>query len=150
MSLITIFMYSFISLVLNDMLWWRIGGMMAKFREFYTSPLLYSQYQRMRGWMSSSRILYAPVTNKSLSPNAALNLSSSIYSFLCHGSYYSVLLKFYLQVSKYVLNGIRTRDPCFLTSTCKGEVKGKVITVLNQVPRHEDVLGEWRCSTTNP
>jgi hypothetical protein len=29
------------------------------------------------------------------------------------------------------------------------KVKGEVALVLNQAPRHEDVLGEWRCSSTH-
>jgi hypothetical protein len=27
----------------------------------------------------------------------------------------------------------------------KGKGKGKGVLVLNEVPRHEDVLGEWKC-----
>jgi hypothetical protein len=28
-------------------------------------------------------------------------------------------------------------------------VKGKIVPVLNKAPRHEDVLGEWRYSSTH-
>jgi len=33
------------------------------------------------------------------------------------------------------------------TDTDKG--KGKVVLVLNKAPRHEDILGEWRYSSTH-
>jgi hypothetical protein len=29
---------------------------------------------------------------------------------------------------------------------CKLKPKGEVVPVLKQAPRHDDVLGEWRCS----
>jgi hypothetical protein len=34
------------------------------------------------------------------------------------------------------------------TSCFIKRVKGKVVPVLNEAPRHEDVLGEWRYSST--
>jgi hypothetical protein len=33
--------------------------------------------------------------------------------------------------------------------TLKGKGEGKVVPVLNQAPRHEDVVGEWRYSSTH-
>jgi hypothetical protein len=39
-------------------------------------------------------------------------------------------------------------QPYDITYTGVGK-KGKVILVLNYAPRHEDVLGKWRCSSTH-
>jgi hypothetical protein len=55
----------------------------------------------------------------------------------------------------YVLDMIHTEPTCRNattktktdTLTCKG--KDKVVLMLNQAPRHEDVLGEWRHSSMN-
>jgi hypothetical protein len=40
-------------------------------------------------------------------------------------------------------------EECLLIWTVHVKVKGKVVSVLNQAPRHEGVLGEWRYSSTH-
>jgi len=37
-----------------------------------------------------------------------------------------------------------------MTDREKTKVKAKVVPVLNQAPRPEDVVGEWRYSPTHP